>query len=273
MRLEAKLLLVLLSLSATNIYANENIYLKQPSVQVKLGWQIIEGQKYYITPYGPLSNGIHMIDLVQYGFKEDGSLLINGQIGNYQTDEHGIVKNSVIEHKQNYIVETPIPDGVHTIDGIKYGFKDGKLLINGYVDTYKTNDKGKIIGKAPANRENYKAFIIEKLNTFGWSEKGVYDAVRHNYKYKYMDSKGDTIDDVIYLLNNGKASCYAYASLAYHMWLEMGYEAKYIVGIGRLGDEHAWIAVKKPEGWSYYDTIYRQTPYTEKQLIDMGYDW
>ncbi|OON95001.1 MAG: hypothetical protein ATN32_01380 [Candidatus Epulonipiscium fishelsonii] len=271
MKLTTKLLLGLLSISTINIYATEPIKIKEsPSVinrEVKLGWQTIDDKKYYITPYGPLSNGIHMIDLVQYGFKEDGSLIINGQVGAYRTNEFGIV------NYEQPNTSTSALNGIHTINNVKHGFKDGRLVKNGYVGTYKTNEKGEISGKALANRENFDAFIIEKLDTFGWNEKGVYDAVRHKYKYKFLDSQGDTIDDAIYLLNNGKASCYGYASLAYHMWLEMGYDAKYIIGIGRLGTEHAWISVKFPEGWLYYDPMYEQSPYTEAQLIEMEYEW
>ncbi|ONI37572.1 hypothetical protein AN639_09505 [Candidatus Epulonipiscium fishelsonii] len=242
---------------------------------VKVGWQTVDGKKYYFTENGIISDGIHTIDGKKYGFK-DGALVINGQVDGLQTDENGILRLGwqVINGKKHYFTENGIiSDGIHTLDGIKYGFKDGALVINGQVDIYKTNSEGHITTKAPANRENFQAHIIDKLNTFGWNEQGVNKAVKYKYKYKVMSSRGDTIEDAIYLINNGKAACYGYASLAYHMWLEMEYEARYIIGIGRLGSEHAWVAVKKPEGWRYYDSMYQSASYTEAQLVNMGYRW
>ncbi|ONI40471.1 hypothetical protein AN640_08720 [Candidatus Epulonipiscium fishelsonii] len=243
---------------------------------VQLGWQTVGDNTYYFSSDLSKATGIQEIDGQQYGFNEDGSLARNQSIGIYQLDENGIVKLGwqIVDGKKYYFTdEGLINDGIHTINEVKYGFKDGTLVTNGHVGIYKTDIEGKITGKLPVDRENFQTHIIDKLDTFGWNENGVYEAIRYKYKYKNISSQGDTIDNAIYLINNGKTSCYGYAALAYHMWLAMGYDARYIVGTGRLGGEHAWIAVKLPEGWSYYDTMYMATPYTKSQLVNMGYKW
>ncbi len=260
---------------ARNLVTNE--YRTNENGVIITGWQELNGQTCYLDETGWKVTGLKSIDGVLYGFDDNGTLARNASVSGYTTNADGIILSGwqTIDGNTYYInSNNSFATGLQTIDGVMYGFdNNGVLARNSTVGMYNTNSNGVAYAKTTATADNVDSFIVDLLNKHGWSSQGAFNAVSSTLSYKYMASQGSTRANAAYAINNRRGACYHYASLAYELYKAMGYEVRYIVAIGRLGNEHAWIAVKYPNGWLYHDLLYRASAYTDAELVALGCKW
>ncbi|OOB80474.1 MAG: hypothetical protein BEN19_04650 [Epulopiscium sp. Nuni2H_MBin003] len=125
-----------------------------------------------------------------------------------------------------------------------------------------------------ATQDNLSMYLDQILDNYSKTPEGAANAVNSLLSYKYMQSVGDTKADAIYAINNRRVACYQFAGLFCELMNNLGYEAKRIVGTGRLGSEHSWVAVKFSDGyWYYYDPQYSNNSYTEEDLNNLNMRW
>ncbi|OON95590.1 MAG: hypothetical protein ATN36_07875 [Epulopiscium sp. Nele67-Bin005] len=256
----------------------EQVYI-DPEVGLAVdGWTTIGGETYYFQD-GSLANGIVDINGLEYAFENGvGKFGLQNIDGNYYyfLDEGGTYKGGCSIDGQSYFFKE---DGIgaigyYTIEGkLYYFYEDATLATNTTIGMYTANEYGALT-KMAANWDNLGYHLESILDQYGYTPERATAAVRDLMKYKYYTEPATTVDGAIFAINNKNGACYHHAALAYELITYMGYEAHYIVGIGRLASEHAWVAVYYPdEGWFYHDPIYQSARYTEQQIINLGYKW
>ncbi|WP_010165787.1 transglutaminase domain-containing protein [Candidatus Epulonipiscium viviparus] len=163
--------------------------------------------------------------------------------------------------------------GWQTVNGNNYYFlNDGVMAKNITIDIYTIDNNG-ISKKNPATLDNLNYYLKALLDQYGHTLTGAFNAVLATITYTQMDPPQTTEEGAIQVFNTGKGFFYQYAALAYELVNYLGYTALPITGIGRLGTQHSWLAVKYPDGWYYHDPLYRSERYSYNELVSMGFKW
>ncbi len=244
------------------------------------GQATVNGVSYYFLSNGSLANGWVTIGGVQYYYHNNQKVTepfnINGITHYFNSDGTITTGWQTIDGNKYYKNSYgAVITGWQTIGGSRYYFDgNGVMAVNTVIGLYAIDGNG-VATKQPANSSNIYTYAQELLNQYGWSAGGACNAVRNTVYYRAMGSYGGVVDNAVEAINSGRGACYQFASLAYILFQQMGYDVRYVVGTGRVGPtEHAWIAVNEGDGqWGYYDPMYSSSRLSEETLISYGYTW
>ncbi len=254
----------------------DDYYFDPTSFTAVTGNKTINGKSYYFLSSGVLAEGWVTINGEQYYYLNNKKVTEPTSIGGatYYFNSDGTITTGWVDSSKSYKNKYGVKvTGWQTIGGNKYHFNSsGIKSTNTTIGLYNLNSKG-VATKAAATSANLGLHLDDILNTYGRSLSGAASASSSMVSYRSMGSSGGTSANAIYAINNRRGACYQIASLNYMLVTRMGYSAEYIVGTGRTGNTHAWIAVHTGGKTLYYDAIYSSGSYTEEELKKLNMKW
>ncbi|MBR6791915.1 MAG: hypothetical protein IKM49_02175, partial [Ruminococcus sp.] len=208
------------------------------------GWQTIDGKGYYFNSVGIALTGWQTLATLKYYFDAEGVKQLGWQ----------------------------------TIDGNLYHFDEttGVMSVNTNIDGYEIGADGIATKLSEVQK---RADVI--LSSIGTGADDIYNYVRSNNKYKYMETTRTLaqIESVgwsffaDYAMDNRFVVCYYFAAITDVLFKQAGYETRIVYGTGRGTGDHYWNQVLINGVWTNYDTCNGYANVTDDYLKDQNYTW
>ena len=146
-----------------------------PSGEALLGWQTIHDNRYYFDQEYACVTGWQEIDGEYYFFRDDGSLVQDGWLGDTYVDSVGtpVTGWQLVEGKWFYFESdyTFINDGWREIDGDKYYFyDDGSLAVGTWLGSVYVDENGRAVTGWQFIQDNWYYFGSDYSTLTGWQE-------------------------------------------------------------------------------------------------------
>lgn len=239
-------------------------YLFSDSGVMQTGWQTVDGATYYFDVSGEALRGWQTIGSSKYYFGSDykmrtGLQTIAGKI--YFFNSSGKMQT-----------------GWQTIDGNRYYFdtSTGIMAVNTTIDGYEIGSDG-----IASSLSAIQIRANEILASIGTSATNIYNYVRSNNKYKYIEET-KTLAEIEsigwsyfadYAMDNRFVVCYYFAAITDVIFQQAGYETRIVYGTGRGTGDHYWNQIKVNGVWTNYDTCNGYADVTDDYLISLNYTW
>lgn len=220
------------------------IYFFNSSGKMQTGWQTVSGSKYYFGSDGAALTGLQTISGSKYYFSSSGQM---------QT-------------------------GWQTIDGNRYYFNTstGIMAVNTTIDGYEIGSDG-----IASSLSAIQIRANEILASIGTSATNIYNYVRSNNKYKYIEETKTLVEIesigwsyfANYAMDNRFVVCYYFAAITDVIFQQAGYETRIVYGTGRGTGDHYWNQIKVNGVWTNYDTCNGYADVTDDYLKSLNYTW
>ena len=244
----------------------------------KSKWYVDGEKKYYLGEDGQMASGLTEIDGATYYFSEENGQMMTGRI-------------KIGDKKYLFGTDGKMMTGWQKIDDIWYFFNTDGTMATGWIE-----DGGKKYYLYPETGAMAKNVVIDDLNllgdgsaaplsdtqiraksiiaSIGSSPQAIYNYVRSNNVYKYMEATR-SLDDIQntgwsyfanYSMDNRYVVCYYFAAITDILFKQAGYQSRIVYGTGAYYSEHYWNQVLVNGQWLNYDTCNGFSGRTEEYL-------